>query len=336
MAKGVFDGRMTRPAFIFGLFSSLAAVLIIGEGFARLSSPGDIRKAAFGQGSTQKCIYQLDPVLCADYRSYNDFHIENSVRLAELGEFNSPAPTWLFFGNSFVQAPGMLADTARGAQPDKRIFNLRQNVLLPLRAAQARQLLSAGLRPERIFFVLMPVDLLQIGRRPLSYITIDSEGAIATRLRFPDPPLNQIVVRSRLATIGWMRSGRSDGDPDFDRRYVSETPSPRVKSDLGRILSHLAATSRHFAVPISVIAIPNREQIFGRAGIGFQEVLKLLSQSAGLDYYDASDLLIGAPEKRSLFLPDWHFNERGNALLLRGLLEHLRTSDSLARAARAP
>jgi hypothetical protein len=62
----------------------------------------------------------------------------------------------LFFGNSFVQAEGMIAETMARLLPEMRIFALRENVLLPLRAAQARLLLEAGLRPERIFFVVPP------------------------------------------------------------------------------------------------------------------------------------------------------------------------------------
>jgi hypothetical protein len=208
-------------------------------------------------------------------------------------------------------------------RPERRVFNLGRNVELPLRAAQARHLLAAGLRPERMLFVLLPVDALAIGKRPLSFIDVTSEGAIATRLRWPDPPWTGLVTGSRLASIAWIRSGRSDGDPGFNRHKVAEAPSARVRDDLARILDHLAETSRRYGVPATVIVLPNREQVFGRAGFGFQDMLRELSRKARLDFYDGRTPLLNADDKRALFLPDWHFNERGNALLMQGLLAHL-------------
>ena len=175
-----------------------------------------------------------------------------------------PKRTWLMFGNSFVQGPGHLADTAERALPDIRIFALRRQSELPLRAAEARLLLANGLRPERIFFVMFPIETLQIGRRPLSFIEVRPDGAIATRVRWPDQPWTSLVTSSRLATIAWIRSGRSAGDPSFDFRRVSGVPSPRVQADLSRILDHLGETSRRFNVPVTIVAVPDRDQILGR------------------------------------------------------------------------
>ncbi len=321
-------GRLTQPAFIGGFVVALAATLLIGEAFARLSLPRDIR-TSLGQGPAEKGIYKPDPQLGVDYRSYDDFRTEFAVRLAELGPLESPKPTWLLFGNSFVHGHEMLAFTARRALPEMRILDLQITGFLPLRAAQARHLLSAGLRPQRIFFMVMPVDLLQIGSRPLSYIAVSPEGAIATRLRFPEAPWGSFVTGSRLATIAWIRSGSADGDPAFRGRDIAATPSPRVQSDLSRIFGHLAETSRRHTVPVTIVTIPNREQVLGRAGHGFQDAVQALTRQAGLDYYDTSGLFAGITDKLSLFMPDWHFNERGNALLLNGLIEH-------ARAASAP
>jgi hypothetical protein len=159
---------------------------------------------------------------------------------------------------------------------------------------------------------------------------VSAEGVIKTRPRWPAPPWHQLVPASSLAAIAWIRSGRSDGDPDFNRQNVAATPSPRLQEDLRRILDHLADTSRRFGVPVTVVAIPDREQIFGRSGFGFQEAMKELSQRAKFDYYDARGPFIESPDKKALFLPDWHFNESGNALLSRGLLEHLRLTGSQA------
>ncbi len=95
-----------------------------------------------------------------------------------------------------------------------------------------------------------------------------------------------------------------------------------MQDDLSRILNHLAETSRRYRVPVTVVALPDRNQVFGRAGFGFQDTLAQLSQRAGLDFLDARQPFVDASDKLSLFVPDWHFTERGNALLVRELAAH--------------
>ena len=316
--------------YALGFAAALIMVLALGEAYARLYTPNDVR-AKLGDVPSGGGIYKPDPVLGADYRSYEDFRAENAGRLKQLGALDSPTPTWLFLGNSFVQAEGMLADTARKALPDTRIFNLGRNVDLPLRVAQTRLLLEAGLRPRRIFFVLLTNDVAFVGSRPLSFIAVSPEGAITTRVRWPEPPWDALPNRSRLATIAWMRSRRSAGDPSFRGRNVADTPSPRIQQDLHSILSVLADVARHHDVPVTVVAIPNRQQVFGRTGTGFQQTLKDICHSLKLDLYDTFQPLADDQDKRTLFLPDWHFSPRGNEILLRGLMEHLETTSAGAR-----
>jgi len=303
---------------------------LIGEAFARLSLPRDIRQH-FGQDATQERIYKPDPVLGADFRSYDDYRALNAAGLSRLGPLELRKPTWLLFGNSFVQGAGHLADTAERMLPDIRIFALRRFVDLPLRAAEARQLLSHGLRPQRIFFVMQPIDQLQIGKRPLSFIEVNAEGAITTRLRWPDPPWTSAVTASRLATIAWIRSGRSAGDPSFNIRRIAETPSPRMQQDLLRIFNHLGETSRRFKVPVTVVVLPDRAQVLGGAGFGFQEAVTELTRRAGIDFLDARRPFVETADKMSLYVPDWHFSERGNALLVQELVDHAK-----AQAAKVP
>jgi hypothetical protein len=133
-------------------------------------------------------------------------------------------------------------------------------------------------------------------------------------------------MASRLATIVWMRSGRAVGDPGFRPGLVGETPSPRMQADLRDMLGVLAELSREFRVPVTVVTIPNREQIFGKVGFGFQATMQEFCQRIGLDYYDARRPFIEASDKTTLFEPDWHFSARGNAMLLQGLLDHFPTA----------
>lgn len=325
-----FAHKNALTKFGTGFVAALAAVLLIGEAVARFATPTDVRNA-LQPDARQPRIYKPDPQIGADFKSYEGFRALNAHMLDRLGPLDMPKPTWLLFGNSFVQGPGHLADTAERNLPDKRIFALRQHVETQLRAAEARQLLSQGLRPERIFFVMLPIDTLAVGRRPLSFIEVLPDGAMMTRIRWPDAPWTDLVKASRLATTAWIRSGRAAGDPSFDLRRLNATPPPRAQADLLRIFNHLAETSRTYKVPVTVTVLPDRAQIFGQAGFGFQETVAELSKRAGLDFLDARRSLVEASDKRSLFVPDWHFNERGNLLVLQELLDHAK-----ARAAGKP
>lgn len=320
-------GRAPLARFVTGFLVCAAAVLLIGEALARLAWPQDVRDL-LDPGSGNPGAYRSDPQIGADFRSFEEFRRLNAASLSRLGPLDSAKSTWLLFGNSFVQGPGHLADTAERMLPDMRIFAMRQFVELPLRAAEARQLLDNGLRPERIFFVMLPIDLLQIGKRPLSYIEVRPDGGLATRLRWPGEPWGTAVKSSRLATIAWIRSGRAAGDPSFDPRRIDATPQPRVQEDLLRIFGHLAETSRRHNVPVTVVALPNRDQVFGRAGLGFQDTLAQLAGKAGLDFLDARRPYADASDKMSLFVPDWHFSARGNAMLVELLIEHAKSRAS--------
>ena len=311
--------------FIGSLIAALLAVLLIGEAAARIALPKDIR-LALGADRGRPPIYKPDPQIGVDFRSFEDFSRHVGISLSRLGPLDMPKRTWLMFGNSFVQGRGHLADTAQNALPDIRIFALRRQTELPLRAAEARLLLANGLRPERIFFVMFPIDTPQIGRRPLSFIDVHPDGSMATRVRWPDEPWTPLVKNSRLATIAWIRSGRSAGDPSFDFRRVSGVPSPRVQDDLSRILDHLGETSRRFNVPVTIVAVPDRGQILGQSGFGFQDTLAQLSRRAGLDFLDVRKPFVEATDKLTLFVPDWHFNERGNKLFLQALLDYMKTA----------
>jgi hypothetical protein len=335
-------GTTTRLSFksngtlALALVAGLSAPLLVGEVYLRHWLPPDVQEY-WGGRPGHSDIYKPDPVLGVDYRSYADFSAANAVRLRELGALSSSRPTWLFFGNSFVQAQGMLGDTAQAALPERRMFYLQRNEILPLRIAQARLLLEAGLRPERIFFVLLPHDLWHIGKRPLDFIAVNRQGTITTRIRPPSRPWDLLVRHSRLAMVAWIRTGRAEGDPAFGRGAVAAAPSARIEADMLRLFGVLATLSQRFAVPVTLVVLPNREQVFGRSPFGFQTAMHELARRSGLDYYDARNPFLAADDKKSLFLPDWHLSARGNRLLLQDLLVHVESVNASApRQARAP
>ncbi len=319
-------GGNAKLTFAAGFLAAFTVVLAVGEAFARLSLPRDVRRQLW-QDQTPERIYKPDPDIGADYRSYEDFRALHADVLRALGPLDSPQPTWLLLGSSFVHGHKHLAETAARALPNVRIFSLKRLIEMQLRAADARQLLGQGLRPQRIFFVLTPIDMTSIGKRPLSFIEVTAEGAIKTRMRWPDPPWTPLVTNSQLATIVWIRTGRSAGDPSYNRRFTA-TPPPRVQEDMLRILNDLGETSRRHGVPVTVVAIPEHNQVFGRRDFGWQETLKQLSARAGLDFLDPRRPFVEATDKLSLYIPDRHFSDHGNALLLQELIGHMQAMDA--------
>src|SRR5262249_40576873 len=128
------DPGRPSPSASFWQFV-LGFVLAIGL----LGGPGEVYLRCFplrdfytyrGEKSPLAGHFIADPEFGVSYRSWEALHDDYAARLGEWGPFQTSAddrPIWAFFGNSFVQAPGMLADTARGHLTDHRIFNLGRN-----------------------------------------------------------------------------------------------------------------------------------------------------------------------------------------------------------------
>src|SRR5262249_20824210 len=156
-----------------------AAILLLGlaECFLRLFPPQDLHPY-LGEESPLTGIYQPDEDFGARYASWEALAADNARRLAPYLplERAGGGRMWAFFGNSFVQAPGMLADTVRQQLPDRPVFNLGKNEPVFLRFSQVQLLLDHGLKPQRLFVELMPVDLLTLGEQPLCTLRVTSRG----------------------------------------------------------------------------------------------------------------------------------------------------------------
>jgi hypothetical protein len=205
------------------------------------------------------------------------------------------------------------------------MFYLQRNADLPRHVAQIRLLLEAGLKPERIILVLLPIDTTSIGRQPLRTMVVNSRGAITYRLRLPMAPFDTLIRSSRLAMLAWVRSGQHVGNPKFQPKHVTHSVGPALQDDLATIFQVLGETSRQHHVPVTVLFLPNREQIFGKAGYAVQDFVRAQCRVEGLDWFDARDLFVDEPDKLSLFLPDWHFTTKANRIVLSALLAHWKT-----------
>src|ERR671937_775564 len=95
----------------------------LGELYLRRFPPKDLQPY-LGDESPLTGPFVPDPDFGVAYRSWAAFRDDNAERLGEYLPLEHAAdarPVWAFFGNSFVQAPGMLADTARSGVPARRV-----------------------------------------------------------------------------------------------------------------------------------------------------------------------------------------------------------------------
>jgi hypothetical protein len=322
--------------FTVGFVLAVASLGVVAESFLRLFPPRDIY-AFRGKASPLTGPYGADPDFTVGYASWDAFRAENGERLGEylpLDARSDGRKLWAFFGNSFVQATGMLGDTARAALPEHRIFYLGKNESLEVRFAQVKLLLENGLRPERIFIELMPVDVLGLGPQPLATRRVTARGALTYDLPQFLEPLNGLVHQTRLGLTGCVRAGWQRGNPRFQPQRLYEGVQEPLKSDLQFLFANLARVARRHGTPVTVLLIPAYHQICCGASYGFQDQLGALFRAEGCDVFDPRAPFAAQPDKDGLFIPDRHFSARGNQILLAELLKHLEESAVPAMAAK--
>jgi hypothetical protein len=330
-------GTKTKAFLQAVVGAGLAVGLLAGlaEGFLRLFPPKDFDLFA-GEASPLTGVFAPDADFGAGYRSWQAFCEDNAERISPylaLETSSAGRPTWAFFGNSFFQAPGMLGDTARAALTDRNIFYLGRNEPLYVRLAQIKLLLENGLRPERVFIELMPVDMLSLGPQPLATLHVTARGALTYRPRLPEGPAGWLVENLALARLAWYRSGRQVGNRAFRSSTLNCGLSPVLAADLDKLFGNLARVARQHDVPMTIVFIPDYFQVLHGQCFGFQESLTAIFRPQGYDLCDPRAAFLSAPDGPSLFLPDRHLTPRGNQLLLHELLLHVQAIDPSRRAA---
>ena len=323
-------GRLQRVRSI-GMFSLgvvCATVLpaLLAEGLLRALPPADL-DPYLGDSSSRSDVFQAHPQFAITYRSWETFCEEYQDALAPhlpLTDHPDSRPVWAFFGNSFIQAPGMLGDVVTAAVPEKRILYLRRNELLPVRLAQIELLLDAGLRPERIFIELMPIDTLPLHRHPLDSYRVTSKGALTFQPRLPTGCGRWAIEHSRLALTAWVRSGLHEDVPGDLCRGIDAT----LRSNLDRMFGHLAQRARAYGVPVTILLIPAHEQSLGRSTFGFNDAVREVLAKHGYDFIDPREAFVRHPDPQQLYIPDKHLSDAGNELLLAELLQQLPATGS--------
>lgn len=211
-AKRRASGWMVLGGLVGGLPLGLG-----GELYLRSFLPRDF-EPYLGEDSPHDGLFQADPTLGVAYRDWPTLREDYAERFAHylpLAEWSADGTGWAFFGSSFVQAPGMLADTARARVPDRKIFNLARNEPLYVRFAQIETLLDQGFRPDRIFVTLMPLDTAPLAEHSLDQFYVTQRGALTFKPRIPDGVLGSVIKHSRLALIAWVRTKLHDALPTF-------------------------------------------------------------------------------------------------------------------------
>ncbi len=321
--------RLRRAvAFACGLIAAAIAILACGEIYLRLTPPGDLAEH-LGTRSPRTGPFRPDARYGAQYRSLQALSDDNPGKLAPYQHlFNNPQPpkVWAFFGSSFAQAPGMLADTARQFVPTRTTFNLGKNEILPLRFAQAELLLDQGMPMERIFVVVIPLDGYFFAMHSLDQIRVTAGGGISYDPR--SPAVGGALVRnSRLALQGWTHTGLHVNQPFYRVRQLNTRYDGRMLADFAAAFGHFAEAAARHRVPVTVLLLPNHEQTTRGAGFAFQDAVAPVLREQGYDVCDVREEFLAYPDKPALFIPDKHFSDTGNRLLLATVLKHLRTVD---------
>jgi hypothetical protein len=302
---------------VIGLLLPLAA----GEAYVRFLPPADL-KPYLGDSYSRSGVYRADPLLRVDYRSANDLvPSDGTPRLADLKPLNTER-TWLFFGVSFA---GGMARWAGQSLPSHRVLFFREiGDEFHMRVAQARLLLENGLRPERMFFPVIPIEFARYVLRPLSWVDVNRHGAITYRVRMPGWPLDALLEHSWLARVAWIRSKLHLASPTYRLSRITEAVPQTVLDDFDLMLGALGELSRKHQIPVTIVLLPDRRQILGSSNFELQNKMSTLAKKAGLDVFDPRAVFLDYPDKRAMYLPDWHYTSLGQGLLFDALMAHLR------------
>lgn len=314
-------GRNLRVAA--GFASATVVIVAIGEAALRAVPPRSI--APYLQEDETPGPFRSDPVYGVQYKSWDAFHADYAKELKPhetLFTSSEPPRTWAMFGSSFVHSGDMLADTTRKHVPNRHVFNLGRNEHVYVRAAQIELLLEYGLRPERILFALMPLDIAAFARQGFAHVHAGKGGALAYDPQVPNIG-GAVVVNSRLALAGWVRAEMQNSIPFFKPGGMTRRMDSRVLAESRYLFEQLGRVSQLYHVPMTILLIPNWEQITKGEPYAFQDALQPLATDAGLDVLDVRDPFRSHPNKPALFIPDKHFSDIGNRILLNEFVKHL-------------
>lgn len=313
----------SRARACAGFALALAVLCAAGEAYLRIAPPANLqdyvtdsdRSGPFAPDARYGVRYRSPATLEEDCPHY--------AQIRKFAELPNPPPCWAFFGNSFVQMPGALADTARTQQSKFLVVNLpRATTPVPVRFAQAEMLLETGLKPARAFFVFIPLDAHTFEQHALDQVRATPGGALVHAPRLPTVG-GALVRNSRLALAGWTRTGWHHSRPFAKAGALYDRVDDSVREDFRALFAAFAETAKRSRVPVSVVLLPSYEQVTRNAGFAVQDALAEEARAVGWGVCDVRAAFRAHPNGPALFLPDKHFSATGNELLLREVMKHV-------------
>jgi hypothetical protein len=322
-----FGAVRKRAGIALGAVGAAIVVFALGELYLRIAPPSDL--TPYLRESEKTGPYRADSTFGVQYKSLESLAADNPGRLEPyLPLFNNPNPprTWAFFGSSFAQAPGMLADTSRKYVPQRVTFNLGKNEPFAHRFTQAAFLLDSGLIPERIFFICIPLDIHSLALHGIDQYRATESGTLVYEPRVP--PIGGWLVRnSRLALKGWTRTTLHLNRPWFPASALYNRVDPVVRQNQQEVLARFANAIAPHRVPVTVVLLPSYDQVTRGAKFAVQDALAEDARAVGFDVCDTRAAFLAYPNKPALFIPDKHFSDIGNRVLLATIIDHLKTNN---------
>src|SRR5262249_54104692 len=153
----------------------------------------------------------------------------------------------------------MLGDQVAQQLPQVHAIYLRKNEYLAVRAAQLRLLLEQGLRPERVLFVLLPIDVVGFVVESPEQYHIDASGVLSIQTPIPDW-LAPLADKSRLAYAFGVRTHDAKRAYAQAANRLANGLAGQDRTEVKWLMHELAETCRGYGVPLSLVLLPNYEQ----------------------------------------------------------------------------
>jgi len=303
-----------------GVIAGFLLPLVLGEAFARLRPPANTHEF-LGDASPYIGHFVRDPKNIIKYNSDSLYALTDLIPLSSIPK-TAKEPTWIYFGVSFGW--GIWNATDQLKLPRRILYFHEINDRLHMRIAHARRILEYGIKVDRMVFVLIPLEIARYTETPLASIYVNKNGALTQRVRPAPAPFNWILDHSRLALLGYIRARMHTWLPFFRLNSISENFPPIVENDFRFMFGQMAELQKHYGVKITVVVLPERRQVLNdTSNFMMQYKFQGLGKETGIDIYEPAGLLRRQPDRRALFLPDWHYTDAGYDLVARDLAAHL-------------
>jgi hypothetical protein len=174
--------------------------------------------------------------------------------------------------------------------------------------------------------VLIPLDVSIFAQHGLDQYRATEGGALAYTPRLPSIG-GALVTHSRLALKGWTRTTLHQNLPFFSASSLYARVDPAIRADVRTLFRHFADSARRHGVPVTAVLLPSYDQVIRGATFAMQDALAEEARQVGFDVCDVREAFRVWRDRPALFIPDKHFSDTGNCLLLSEVLAHVKKVD---------